>query len=272
MLVALISVKGSPGASTLALGIAARWPQPGAVLVEADPAGGDLATRFGLFHKPGLSTMALSTRIGPGQPQPRQWLQRLPCGVPAVLAAPGPTAASLATLGEHGPAALRLLAAQHPALLLDAGRWQPGSPVDAMLAVTDAALIVLRPVPEEIRQAEARIKPLRELASDLRLVLVGDRGTWPAREIGDALGVPVAEVVPVDRHGAGLLTGRMVPRNGWASSGWTRLPLLRSCYSIALRLARQAASPEAGAASPAGVRPPVDLTSLARDNGRAVLR
>src|SRR5437763_930180 len=53
----------SAGVSTLALAVAARWPQPGAaLLVEADPAGGDLAARFGLRPAPGLTSAAAAGR------------------------------------------------------------------------------------------------------------------------------------------------------------------------------------------------------------------
>ena len=59
MLVAMVSVKGAPGVTTLAVGLATRWPRGEAVVVEADPAGGDLSARFGLAHDPGLAAMAL---------------------------------------------------------------------------------------------------------------------------------------------------------------------------------------------------------------------
>lgn len=254
MLIATVSAKGSPGASTVALGLAARWPEPEAVLVETDPAGGDLVTRFGLYHKPGLSTMALAGRDGQAQPQPQEWTQRLPCRVPAVLAAPGPAAAaSLATMGGRAPRMLRLLADRHPAVVVDAGRWQPSSAVDPILVASDVVVLVVRPVPEEIRQADVRLQGLRELTGDLRLVLVGEGGAWPPREVADALGVPVAQVVPVDRRGAGVLAGRLAPRRGWASAGWTRLPLLCACHSLARQLARSAGAsdrPEPAPAAP----------------------
>jgi len=54
-LVAMCSLKGSPGVTTAALGLAAGWPsaeQP--VVVECDPAGGDLLGRFRLETAPGL--------------------------------------------------------------------------------------------------------------------------------------------------------------------------------------------------------------------------
>ncbi len=45
MLVALCSDKGSPGTTTTALALAAGWPTP-AVVIEADPYGGDLGLRL----------------------------------------------------------------------------------------------------------------------------------------------------------------------------------------------------------------------------------
>lgn len=44
MLVSVASTKGSPGVTSTALALASVWPRP-AVLLEADPAGGDLAYR-----------------------------------------------------------------------------------------------------------------------------------------------------------------------------------------------------------------------------------
>ncbi len=55
MLIAVCSLKGSPGVTTWALALAACWPRPAsAVLVECDPSGGSLAARFGLAPAPGL--------------------------------------------------------------------------------------------------------------------------------------------------------------------------------------------------------------------------
>ena len=272
VLVALVSAKGSPGVTTVALGLAARWPTPEAVLVEADPAGGDLVTRFGLYHKPGLSTMALAARDATAVPEPESWVQRLPCEVPTVLAAPGSAAAaSLATMGERGARMLRLLVEHHSAVVVDAGRWHPESPAAPLLVAADVVLLVVRPVPDEIRQADARIGALRELASDVRLVLVGERGMWPPDEIGRALAAPVAQLVPVDRHGAGVLSGRLAPRRGWSRTGltsWTRLPLPMACHSLARALAAPA--------TPIGRRPAATRAPLPtvrpQPNGRVVNR
>lgn len=69
MLISLASVKGSPGATSAALTLAAAWPRP-VVLLEADPSGGDLAYRCKAAHggpvaeNPGLLQLAAAIRSG----------------------------------------------------------------------------------------------------------------------------------------------------------------------------------------------------------------
>lgn len=66
MLTILCSAKGSPGATTSALSLTAAWPAP-ALLVEADPAGGDLGIRVrprggALPATPTVATLAAAAR------------------------------------------------------------------------------------------------------------------------------------------------------------------------------------------------------------------
>jgi MinD-like ATPase involved in chromosome partitioning or flagellar assembly len=234
--VALVSAKGSPGVTTTAVGLAARWPKGRPVVVEADPAGGDLAARFGLSTVLGVASAALDCRDPAAMLDPRRWVQVLPCGVDVLLAPPGVEAAAcLSVLGGHARRVLGVLAESYPLVLVDAGRWSPGSPADAVIMAADVVLVVARPRLEELAQAEARVAGLRELAADVRLVLVGE-GPWPQREVAARLGVPVVDVLPVDGQGAGVLSGSKVPRRGWDAIGWTRLPLLRGCRGLAVGL------------------------------------
>lgn len=246
MLVAMVSVKGAPGVTTLAVGLATRWPRGEAVVVEADPAGGDLSARFGLAHDPGLAAMALAARHTRQELEVAGWLQRLPCGVEAVLAAPGAAAsASLTALASRGGDLLRALAADR-SVVVDGGRWWPDSPATALVAACDVVLLVARPRLDEVRQCQARVPALAAHGRDVRLVLVGEPEAWPASEIASAVGVPLAGVLQVDRQGAGVLGGALVPRRGWDRDGWrswTRLALPRGCHSLARRLVSHDASP-----------------------------
>ena len=253
MVIALTSVKGSPAVTTTAVGLASRWPDPGAVVMEADPAGGDLAARFGHHFEPGLATMALDSRRTSGTLDPQAWLQALPCGVEALLAAPGASAAaSLAELAGRLPQLIAALAVDRPAVLIDTGRWQQDAATGGLLSTADVVLIMANPAIEGIRQLQVRMEALRALNRDVRLVLVGE-DRWSPREISTTLGLPVAGNLPIDPRGAGVLSGRLEPRKGWQSAAWTGLPLIRAYRSLAARLAsspQQAAVPVMRLAGP----------------------
>ena len=63
-LVTVCSVSGSPGATSVAIGLAATWPEPERrrVVVEADPDGGRLGAELGTGVEPGLMALALAAR------------------------------------------------------------------------------------------------------------------------------------------------------------------------------------------------------------------
>src|SRR2546423_510267 len=86
MYLAVASFKGSPLVTSLAVGLATRWPTPGAVVVEADPTGGDLAFRFGHRREPGLSDLATDTRSGSQEPDLTAYTQRIALGCDVVFA------------------------------------------------------------------------------------------------------------------------------------------------------------------------------------------
>jgi hypothetical protein len=229
MLVTLASVKGSPGTTTWALAVAARWPvpDPGPLVVELDSAGGDIGSRWQLHDQPGLAGLALGARYDPFGAEAR-FAQRLPVGVDVVVAPPADAAA--ATVDEfstRGPSALRELAVARP-VLADLGRLDPQSRMMSYLEAADELLLVARPVPEQLRHLRARISGLAEHCSQVRLVLVGG-GPYRADEIAAYLDMPVAATVPFDATGAAILAGRKRP-----AMGWTRRPLLAAARSFAL--------------------------------------
>src|SRR3954454_11814879 len=87
MLIALASVKGSPGVTSTALALAAVWPRP-VVLLEADPSGGDLAYRCRAAHGGPVSAnrglLRLAASVRGGTPSPDVVFdesQLLACGV-----------------------------------------------------------------------------------------------------------------------------------------------------------------------------------------------
>ncbi len=127
MLLALGSVKGSPGVSTLALALAACWPPPMTrLLVECDPAGGDLAVRFQLPLSPGLISLAAQARGPANVKLLAEHAQRLPGGLRVLGAPPGTEQARAAvrTLANAGG----IDATDGAVVVVDCGRLDPDSP------------------------------------------------------------------------------------------------------------------------------------------------
>ncbi len=260
MLVTFGSVKGSPGTTTWALAMAARWPRPDAapVVVELDHAGGDLGSRWHIHDEPGLAGLVLGARhhrIGDGA----EYVQRLPVGVDVVVAPPGDAAAAtIAEFAAKGPAVLRDLAATRP-VFADLGRLDPHSPLLSYLDKADELLLVARPVSAELRHLRTRVAMLAARCPLVRLVLVGD-GPYRPDEIATYLDLTVAAVVPSDATGAAILAGHKRQ-----AAGWTRRPLLAAARSLALTYDAAAvpvAGPDATVTGTTAARPatPVEVT------------
>ncbi|MDG4795439.1 hypothetical protein [Micromonospora sp. WMMD1082] len=237
MLIVLGSVKGSPGVTTLSVALACRWPAPGMPLVvELDPAGGDLGSRWHLHDEPGLRNMVATARYGP-LTQPAEWSQRLPIGVDVVVAPAGQTAAyTVAAFGAAGPAAVRRLAATRP-VLADVGRLDPGSPAAAFLDKADLLLMLTRPQLEDVRHLMVVLPALAERCPSVQLVVSG-AGPYDAVEIAGYLETEVAGTISHDPTGADVLAGRRRP-----VMGWTRRRLLTAARTLAVALASAATEP-----------------------------
>lgn len=236
MLVAVGSVKGF-GATTLAEALAARWPRPNAVVVEADPAGGDLAFRFGHHREPGLAELAADARRGGGGIQLSSYTQRLPLGVEVVFGSTAPAtphamSAVAAFADGGGPDVLRT-AARDRLVVVDVGRLDWQSPALPLACAADVMLLVTRGGLDGVDAVQMRTAALLALPgrrASVRLVLSG-RLCSPADEIARVVGLPVAALMPDDRRGAAVLAGQA--RAKW---GWTRLELLRAARALALAL------------------------------------
>ncbi|WP_319463012.1 hypothetical protein [Micromonospora sp. RTP1Z1] len=233
MLIVCGSLSGAPGVSTAAVGLAAQWPGGRALLVEADPSGGVVAARFGLAQQPGLTSLAASTRHGGGVESIAEHLQGLPLGIEAVVA-PGSAdtvAGSVTVLGRNSGTVLRGVAG---VVVADVGRLYPGSPAGGLLPAADAVLVLASPATEYLDHVDARMPWLREVTRPgvLGLALAGP-GSYPAGEIAARLGAPVWAVLPRDRWGAGVLTGRLVGR------AWQRTRLVRALRDLAATLHQQ---------------------------------
>lgn len=237
MLLTVGSVKGSPGATTAAVAMAGRWPAGGLpIVVEADPAGGDLLARFELNAYPGLVSLAAAARRIPNPPAPSsrdagpralgppggeeaglvwQHTQRLPGGLPVVVGAVGgdQAKAALAALAASGGTAVVRDAADagRAVVIVDCGRVDPASAAAPIIRASDAMVVVIRPRADELAHFASMQPALTGWCAKVWLVLVGD-GYRP-RDVERELRVPVLGSLPYDPKGAAALSGRPGARN-----------------------------------------------------------
>lgn len=228
---AVCSVKGAPGATTLALAMTCALThaqgQP-AAMVEADPAGGDLAALLGLATVPGMVSLAAAARHQSAWPDIRGHGQNLPAGGWALLGPTDPAQASaaIATLRS------RLMTSLGPAAaggVIDCGRWTPASPASPLLREVTATAICIKASVAAIEAVRVRAAELWDVTGGrLGLVVMG-RGRYGAGEIEACTGLRVVGEIGYDERGCSGLLG----------ATWTRVDrssVVRSARSIAERL------------------------------------
>ncbi|WP_435208503.1 MinD/ParA family ATP-binding protein [Streptomyces sp. bgisy034] len=245
-LIALGSLAGAPGVTTTALALAAAWPQ-GAdggvrpVVVEANVWGGDLATRCGAPHTPGLLDVAAAAR----QPQPGSLLGAvadLPFGVRAVVAPAGRGACGEAVrvlAAESGRRVLRGEAGDRGTVLLDVGRIIED--VEGLLSAVDHVMLVTRGCPEALTHFYAHLLSVDEEARQITLVVVGPC-PFPAEEITQALGVQEVVFLPWDvRTMAAMRSQRRITLR---TSGFGTRPLMAAAHLLARQISKADESAE----------------------------
>ncbi|MFL1380917.1 hypothetical protein [Nocardiopsis protaetiae] len=231
--VAVFSLGGAPGVTSVGMALAAVWPgeAPG-VLVEADPSGGAVAVWRRLPTEPGLTSLAAAMRRGGGA-DPDAHTQELPGGLricPAPVTA-DPAEGAVRLLGQHS---LSLAVMGAPVVVLDLGRLTASSPARALVTRADHAVLVVSERLTELRRAREHLLSPAFPTRDLRIVVCGGRGGLG--EISGALGSAVWGRVPDDPRSAEFLRGeRDLARP-------QRRPLFRAADRLARAL--DAAAPE----------------------------
>lgn len=184
-MLAIASAKGSPGATTLSAAIAALWPRE-CILVEADPAGSDLALRMpGVDGSPldpqfGLVSLAAAGRKSLHHDLVPRHTQRMVGGQDVLLGVSGPDQAGAITMwAELGALLARLPGAD---AIVDLGRIGGLTPQAQMIADASAVVFVVDTLPSNVVHTRERIRRLRDQA-----------------EGGVGVAVHVAVVAPIKR-------------------------------------------------------------------------
>ena len=231
--VALASAKGSPGVTTTALLLAGAWPVPRrAFLVEADPAGGDLAAWFQLGADPGLVSLVAAGRHALDASIVQEHAQPLPGANPvdAILAPASveqSTAALAASRGRLGPA-LDELGCD---VIVDCGRLDAASPVAELAATADLLVWVVRPSVGDVHHLAGRVPTLRRTGPTA--VLVVGESPYTADDVAGAVGISPLGSLPRDDRAAAALRGEVGVRH------LEKLPLLRSARALAESLSKR---------------------------------
>lgn len=243
-LIAVTYVKGRPGATTVGLGLAAIAPaEAQAVLVECDPAGGDLTLRFGLAAKPSLVDLAAAARVaGSGDEAFTAGTQNAALGehVVPVVVAPAGGAQTQAALPEMTAAGRAVLTTSERLVVADCGRLEVASPVWALLELADVVLVVTRARADELAHVREQLGGLLDAEPGRLVVLLAPGGDYPAAEVAEVLSshvvdelardpasITVSGPLPEDRRAASVLGGGMV-----AGRRWRRLPLMRALSEL----------------------------------------
>ena len=235
-LITFASIKGSPGATTLACLVGASWPVGRrAVVAECDPSGGDLAARFSLSTKTGWLSLAASARRGGAEASIESHLQKLPGGLEVLVGSHGGDVAGAGKVaGQEAGRALQEFAKGAEAdVIVDLGRLRLDS-ADAQewLAHSSAVCIVLRSDAASVLHVEGCSNALREMTGDAVSLVVVGRGPYSTSEIERFTGMPVMIDIPEDSAAAAVLTaGRGSERR------LARSVLVRSARRLALTLA-----------------------------------
>jgi hypothetical protein len=220
--VAVGSVTGSPGATSLVLGLAAAWPEPARrrVVVEADPDGGRLGAELGVGVEPGLMALALAVRgatldgddlVARGAADVGDW---------HVVPAPASSEQSHSALVHAGAALAGVMAADDAtAWLVDAGRLSTRSPALPLATVAAHTVLVSAGSFPMLQLVAHRVEALRAGGCAPSVVVV-EPTPWHADEIAALVGADVLAVVP--RIGGGR-TGIAAMRSSAWRPWWQRV-------------------------------------------------
>lgn len=254
---AVSSLRGSPGATTLAMGLGAAWPATTGrtrLVVEADPDGGVLAARFDeLRADRTIADAAVSLRREFDLTRLLETSRTVWGGVSVVPAHPSAeqTTAVLTNAGDR--MAVGLASAPELDAVVDVGRLTARSPALPLARRAVTTLMVSRTRFEDVACLATRTRELRAAGVNLGLVTVGSRPYDP-EEVAAEAELPLLAVLPDDAASAAVLTGE-----GSGDGRLRRSLLWRTICELSSRLMQYASPPVTDPPSRSTLAPTSDV-------------
>lgn len=230
--IAVMSTKSSPGATTFAIALASVATAD-CLVADLDPQGSEVLLRFKASDgKPLDDNNSLPTLAATGRTaQLLDEVQRLWAGPPYLGGGMSPGHAR--STGLDHEAIFELLLAHPGFVIADCGRLSPGSPSLALAARADATLLVMRPEAAQLAHTRDAGRGLRTGAFapvpvDRRLGVIAVGAAADRRHLKDmqalvdeeGLPLSVLGLVDHDDRGVALLEGRKL--GSWRSSNLGR--------------------------------------------------
>lgn len=282
-LIVLASAKGGPGVSTSALALALSWPRR-ALLVDADPAGGDLLAGFFRGEQAaGQGALALTLEARRSSMEAQLWSQVLPLADPATAWLLAGVSSPRQVRSVDWPQLAATLAALHYGsdpvdVLVDLGRLRPETEAtrpdspgpEPLLRAADLVVLVLEGTLPAVRAAQLRVEQLQaQLAGGpagpgrVVALLVGGGRPYGQGEISAAVGVPVAAALPRDHSTADTLMAGAPAGRGWRHASLMRAAGSAADVLVQLAEAQHVAPPAAATAATPAPRPSGRLAAAA---------
>lgn len=246
MLIALVSAKGAPGTSTLALALALNWPSP-VLMAECDPRGGDLLYGYGQGAAAagrGLLSLQVSSRNRPMSSVLWDQVISLECSDTWVL--PGLEESRHAG-SIHWPSLAQVFSGESDIdVIADCGVVPAVSAPSPIWSAADLVVLVTRSTMRSTHASESAVSLIRSdlVATGLGVdrlvsVIVGPGHPYPRKEIETFFkdSAPVVGVVDWDPAGAAVLA-----EGEQAGRRFERTPVMRSASSLAQVLGATALS------------------------------
>jgi hypothetical protein len=215
-MIALVSAKGSPGVTASALAFTLTWPGR-TLLVEADPAGGDVLAGYlqgSLDAQRGLAQLAVAELRGRLRDEFERQLVDLDAPRRQRLLLPGlRDPAQAATVAPVWPAIADFLRqlAEDGSVIVDCGRLTTPHFGWPLLHAAEQVLLVVRGTLPSVSHAVPAVGLLRK------------EQAYPAAEVAARLQVDLAAVLPADNRAA-----RALSQGGQVHA---RSPLLRAAVA-----------------------------------------